>query len=45
MKMTTDQFLPLEVLVGHFLELAVVEGLGLEGQDLGVDQGHGFSLG
>jgi hypothetical protein len=29
-----------DVLFGHFDELAVLEGLRLEGLDLGVDHGH-----
>mmetsp|Transcript_37506 Transcript_37506/g.87313 ORF Transcript_37506/g.87313 Transcript_37506/m.87313 type:complete len:200 (+) Transcript_37506:3728-4327(+) len=35
-----DRPLALQGLVGQVDELAVVEGLGLEGLDLGVDQGH-----
>jgi hypothetical protein len=30
----------LEGLIRNFDELAVVEGLGFEGLDLGIDQGH-----
>ena len=33
-----------QVLLGHFNELAVVECLGLEGLDLGIDQRHCYFL-